>query len=103
MKSEGNELIATNPDKRNLKFNALNAEFDFSKNIIKAHGVRFINVGDATIIPHDGEVIIYEKAEIGSFTQSRILAGRVNKYHELYNCNAKIITGMDFKGSGRRL
>jgi len=100
MKSEGNELIATDLGKKDLKFNALNAEFDFSKNTIKAHGVRFINVGDAAIIPHDGEVTIYEKAEIGSFTQSRILAGRVNKYHELYNCNAKIITGADFKGSG---
>lgn len=100
MTSEGNELMATDPGKRGLRFNALNAEFDFSRNIIKANGVRFINTGDAAVIPHNGEVTIYEKADIASFTKSRILAGRENKFHELYNASVKISSGNKFKGSG---
>lgn len=100
MASIGNELISTHHEKKGLRFSALEAEFDFSNNIIKAGGVRFINVADAAITPYDGKVTIYEKAEISSFTQARILAGRENKYHELYNANVKISTGQDFKGSG---
>lgn len=100
MLSEGNELIATNPDKHLLRFNALNAEFDFEKNIIKANGVRYINVGDAAVIPNNGEVTVYEKAEIEQFTNSRILAGRVNKYHELYNATVKVSTGTRLRGNG---
>ncbi|MEG2071174.1 MAG: hypothetical protein RR034_07360, partial [Bacteroidales bacterium] len=100
MKSEGNELIATDPGKKGLQFNALNAEFDFSKNIIKANGVRYVNSGDAAIIPYNGEVTVYEKARLEIFNQARILAGRENKYHELYNCIAEVMTGNDFRGSG---
>ena len=100
MISTGNELIATNPEKNGLQFNALNAEFDFGKNIIKADGVRFINIGDAALIPHNGEVTIYEKAEIASFNQSRLLAGRANKYHEIYNVSAKINSRTKFIASG---
>lgn len=100
MISHGNELMATDPGKKGLQFNALNAEFDFTKNIIKADGVRFINVGDAAIIPHNGEVTIYEKADIATFSQSRILAGRENKYHEIHNAYVKIVSGNDFRGSG---
>ncbi|MDR2979890.1 MAG: hypothetical protein LBV02_05585 [Bacteroidales bacterium] len=100
MLSEGNELIATNHEKNLLRFNALNAEFDFGRNIIKADGVRFINVGDAAVIPYNGEVTIYEKADIEKFTKARILAGRENKYHELYNATVKVTTGTRFRGNG---
>lgn len=100
MLSEGNELIATNPEKNLLRFNALNAEFDFGKNIIKANGVRFINVGDAAVIPYNGEVTVYEKADIEQFTNARILAGRENKYHELYDSRVKVITGTRLRGNG---
>ena len=100
MISKGNELIATHPEKNGLQFNALNAEFDFGKNIIKADGVRFINIGDAALIPHNGEVTIYEKGDIASFNQSRLLAGRANKYHEVYNVSAKINSRTKFIASG---
>ena len=95
-----NELISTNPDKRNLRFNALSAEFNFSGNVIKADGVRFINVGDAAIVPRDGKVTINEKADIQQLKDARIVAGRVNKFHELYNVSAKITSSQRFSGSG---
>lgn len=100
MISEHNVLTATNPDKKGLHFSALSAEFDFGTNIINADGVRFINSGDAAIIPHDGKVTIYEKARLQPFTNSRILAGRENKFHEIYNANANILTANKFNGSG---
>jgi len=100
MKSSGNELVATNPDKKGLHFNALTAEYNFTKNIIKAHGVRFINTGDAAVIPEHGEVLIYEKADIASLTNARLLAGRENKFHEIYHAGIKIFTATKFRGTG---
>lgn len=100
MRTEGNELIATNPDKRELKFCALSAEFNFGGNVIKTTGVRFIDVCDAAIIPHDGKVTILEKAELEHFNNARLVAGRENKFHELYNVSAQIASSQSFSGSG---
>lgn len=100
MVSKGNELICTDPGMRGLQFCALSAEFDFGKNVINAHGVRFINIGDAAIFPKDGEVTILEQAQIPTLYGSRILAGRGNKFHDIYNCVTTIRTGIDFIGSG---
>jgi hypothetical protein len=100
MKSKGNELMATNPDKHGLHFCALSAEFDFGENIIKAHGVRYIHVGDGAIFPNNGDVTIYEKARLAEFTKSRLLVGRENKYHELYDGRFRIETATKFFGNG---
>jgi len=99
MHSEGNEMYASDPAV-GYRFNAVNAEFDFSTNIINAHGVRYINVGDAAIIPYHGDVTIHEKARMDELHKSRILAGRDNKYFELYNCNSRIQTATKFYANG---
>ncbi|HNY62080.1 MAG TPA: hypothetical protein PLH70_00085 [Bacteroidales bacterium] len=100
MVSQGNELICTDSGMRGLQFCATAAEFDFGENVINAHGVRFIHVGDAAVFPKDGEVTILEEAKIPTLYDSRILAGRKNKFHEIYNCVVNIYTAIDFKGSG---
>ncbi len=99
MHSTGNELYAADPNV-GYQFNAVTAEFDFTENVIYAHGVRFINVGDAAVIPAKGDVIIREKAAMNELKKSRILAGRENKYHELYDCNTRIHTVSKFYANG---
>lgn len=99
MISRGNELYSSDLSK-GFRFTALSAEFDFTKNVIYAHGTRFINVGDAAVIPHDGDVVIRKKAAIDILKNARILAGRENKYHELYNCNVRLQTATKFYGNG---
>ena len=99
MQSVGNELYAVSPN-ANYMFTAVNAEFDFSKNIISAHGVRYINVGDAAITPLHGDVTIRKKAVMDILRNSRILAGRENKYHELYNCTTRVQSATRFYANG---
>lgn len=82
------------------RFGALNAEFDFTQNVIYAHGVRYINSGDAAITPKAGDVTIRLKANMDELHESRILAGRANKYHELYNCNTRIKSATRFYANG---
>jgi hypothetical protein len=99
MQSVGNELYAIAPEV-NYQFTAVNAEFDFAKNIINAHGVRYINVGDAAITPQHGDVTIRKHAAMDILEKARILAGRENKYHELYNCHARIQSATRFYANG---
>lgn len=94
-----NELVSTDPS-IGLHFNALNAEFNYSTNIIHCDGVRFIESGDAAIIPHDGKVTIYEKSRLEQFTGARLLANRTDKYHELHDCTLNVYTATRFRGSG---
>ena len=47
-----------------------------------------------------GEVVIRKKATIDQLKKSRILAGRDNKYHELYDCNVRLQTATKFYGNG---
>lgn len=99
MNSDGNDLYASDPSV-GYRFGVLSAEFDFTKNVIYAHGVRFINTGDAAVIPKNGDVVIREKARMDELKKARILAGRENKYHELYDCNVNIHTATKFYGNG---
>lgn len=100
MVSHGNELTATNTKTHALEFTATAAEFNFKTNVIDCHGVRYINVGDAAIIPRDGDVTILEQAVVKTLTNARIVADRDHKYYELYNCVANIVHADDFRGSG---
>ena len=95
----GNELYAADPSV-GYRFGALSAEFDFTQNVITAHGVRYINVGDAAITPKNGDVTIRKKAVMDPLNKSRILAGRDNKYHEMYNCNTRIQSATRFYANG---
>ena len=83
-----------------INFNLQALDFDFEHNELFARGVRYILSGDAAIIPHNGEVRIYENATFSRLTNARILTSRDNMYHELYNCSVQIENGDDFKGSG---
>ena len=99
MQSVGNELYAVAPYV-DYQFTAVNAEYDFAKNVIAAHGVRYINVGDAAITPQHGDVTIRKNAAMDPLEKSRILAGRENKFHELYNCNTRIHSASKFYANG---
>jgi hypothetical protein len=100
MKSADNLLSSIEQGRRGVSFNLQALDFDFDEYTLSAKGVRFVPVGDAAIIPRNGEVKIFEKAKFQPLTNARILASRDNMYHELYNCLAQIENGDDFKGSG---
>jgi len=100
MNSKENLLSTIEQGRRGVNFNLQELDFDFEKQELIARGVRYIPAGDAAIIPHNGEVIIYEKTAFQKLQNARILASRDNMYHELYNCSVQIENGDDFKGSG---
>jgi len=100
MNSKENMLSSIVQGRSGIGFNVQILDYDFERSELFAGGVRFIPVGDAAIIPHNGEVTIYENAVFPRFTQARILTSRDNRYHELYNCSLQIENGDKFNGNG---
>jgi len=100
IKSKENLLSTIDRGRRSVNFNLQRLDFDFDKNTLVAGGVPYIPVGDAAIIPKNGEVHIHEKATFSPLTDARILTSLNNLYHELHNCSVQIENGDDFKANG---
>lgn len=90
MVSEGNVLTSTHPAQDSLSFSATKATYSLKEYVINAEGVRFIRVADAAVIPYDGKVKVFKKAEIETLHNSRILANVTTKYHEFYDATTTI-------------
>ena len=100
MNSKGNILSTVDQSKRGINFNLHALDFDFEQSKLTAKGVRYIPVGDAAIIPFNGEVTINEKASFPRLSNARILASRENMYHDFYQCAVQIENGNAFRGYG---
>jgi hypothetical protein len=100
MRSHGNELISIHPAQDSLRFTTSKASYDFKKYEITAEGVRFIEVADAAIFPHQGIVKIYRRAEIARLDNSKVLANINTKFHELFKAGINIGSRKTYNGSG---
>ena len=100
MRSFGNELISIHPAQDSLQFTTTKASYDFAKYEITAQGVRFIEVADAAIFPHNGIVKIYKRAEIAKLDNAKILANTTTKYHEIKKAGIYIGSRKSYTGEG---
>jgi hypothetical protein len=96
----GSEFVSTHPNQDSLRFRAPTAEYSTKDHIIHAHEVAGIKVADATITPDSGNVTIRKKAAMDPFTNSRIVANNVTKYHTIYNADLSITSRKNYSGSG---
>lgn len=83
-------FISDKYDQQGLKFISTNALFDINQGIIFAKEVPYIDVADSRIFPYENQVDIHEDADIQRLKQSRIIASRTLKFHELYDGDIKI-------------
>jgi hypothetical protein len=68
--------------------------------VITAKEVKYINVADARIYPDKGDVIIDKDAVMRTFTNAKIIANAITKYHNLYNCTVNVFARKSYAGSG---
>jgi len=97
---EGPEFISVHPSQDSLRFQAPSAKYDLKKYVITAKDVKYINVADARIYPEKGDVIIDKDAVMRTFTNAKIVANSITKYHNLYNCTVNLFARKNYKGSG---
>lgn len=96
----GPEFISTHPAQDSLRFQSPSAKYDLKKYVITAKEVKYINVADARIHPEKGDVIIEKDAVMRTFTNAKIVANSVTKYHNLYNCTVNVFARKKYAGSG---
>ncbi|MFT5156958.1 MAG: hypothetical protein ACI83I_001508 [Bacteroidia bacterium] len=99
-KPEFYTFLSKNPDQKGLKFQSTKALFDMNDGIIYAEEVPYIDVADSRIFPFNGKVVIEKDAYIRPLEQSKLLASRANKYHELYDCKLNVLGRYALTGSG---
>lgn len=97
---EGPEFISVHPKQDSLRFNASSGKYDLKKLVISAKGVTYINVADARIYPDKGDVTVDKGAVMRTFTNSKIIANAITKYHNLYNCTINAYARKNYSGSG---
>ena len=100
LKLEGTEFISVHPRQDSLRFKAPKAKYDLKQKIITAENVKWIRVGDATVFPGDGTVVIKKNAKMQTLENSKIVANNVTKYHTIYNCRTNIYGRRDYVSSG---
>ncbi len=96
----GSEFISVHPKQDSLRFYSPSARYDLKNHIIHCKDVKYINVADARLYPDNGKVVIYKKAELETFKNSKILANVVTKYHSLYKVTASIFGRKNYSGAG---
>jgi hypothetical protein len=96
----GPEFISVHPSQDSLRFQSPAARFDLKKKVITAKEVKYINVADARIYPDKGDVIIDKDAVMRTFTNAKIVANSITKYHNLYNCTVNVFARKNYAGSG---
>ncbi|MDQ3046247.1 MAG: hypothetical protein M3R27_01770 [Bacteroidota bacterium] len=96
----GPEFISVHPKQDSLRFQSPAAKYDLKKYVITAKEVKYINVADARIFPDKGDVIIEKDAVMRTFTNAKIVANAITKYHNLYNCTVNVFARKSYAGSG---
>lgn len=96
----GPEFISVHPSQDSLRFQSPAAKYDLKKYVITAKEVKYINVADARIYPEKGDVIIDRDAVMRTFTNAKIVANSITKYHNLYNCTVNVFAKKKYQGSG---
>lgn len=84
-------FVSNKYDQEGLRFESTNALFDINKGIIYAKEVPFIDVADSRVYPFENKVDIHEGADIQRLKNSRLLASRTQKFHQLFGGDIKIL------------
>ncbi len=96
----GSEFISTHEDQDSLRFISPKANYDLKNYVIKAHGVKYINVADARIYTGDGEVVVEKNADMQVLEEAEIVANVTTKYHTMSDAKVDILAKRDYTAEG---
>ncbi|MCX6258843.1 MAG: hypothetical protein NTW49_13245 [Bacteroidia bacterium] len=97
---DGSKFVSTHPAQDSLSFVASLANYKIKEHLITAYNVRTIIVGDATVLPGDGIVIVEKKAIMRPLENAKIVANNDTKYHTIYNSEVNIFGKKKYEATG---
>ncbi|MFO7656545.1 MAG: hypothetical protein R6W78_05720, partial [Bacteroidales bacterium] len=96
--SVGPTYISVHPRQDSLNFVSPLAYYDYSKNLLKATEVKYIDVADARIYPDKGNVTVESDARMQSLENSRVKANMVSKFHKFHSSTINIYGRKKYDG-----
>lgn len=97
----GSNFFSVHKDQDSLNFMAPKAKFSIKKKTILCREVPHIDCADARIFPDSNLVMIRKNAKMDPLENSKIVANRVNKFHEIYEASTKIKARRDYESEGK--
>lgn len=96
----GSRYISVAPNQDSLQFIAPTARFSLRQHRISAHGVSYIDVADARIVPDKGDIVVEKDAVMEPFKNATITANKVTKYYTIYNADINVTSRINYAGTG---
>jgi hypothetical protein len=96
---ENSLFTSTLTSQYGLKFNGTAAVYDIANLNLKISGVNEIHSADAAIIPNKGLVAVKKDGMLEEFTNAKIIADTLNRYHNLTKASVKINSRISFAGN----
>jgi hypothetical protein len=81
---------STQKGQDSLRFLAESGEYDLSDHVLNLRGIDYIAVGDAHVIPPNGQVVIERDAAMRSLEGAKVFMDSLNVWHELENADVSI-------------
>ena len=99
LKLNGPSYVSNHPGQDSLNFVAPLARFKYDINELNAESVKYLDIGDSYIFPHEGVVQVLEKAVIKPLRQAKILTNKESRHHLMYNANLTVDSRIHYRGA----
>ena len=96
----GTNFYSLHPKQDSLRFNAPKAKYDLKQRSIFCEKVEFLPIADARIYPDSQKVVIRKNAFMEPFSNAKIVANAITKYHTFSKANVEIKARRSFTGLG---
>jgi hypothetical protein len=97
---EGALYVSIDPRQDSLNFVSPVAYYDYVNNQINATRVKYIDLADARIYPHEGHVRVESNNRIKRLEDAEIIANRNSRYHLIHTAGIDIFGKYDYTGHG---
>jgi len=82
-----------------LQFRSLLARYDLKLQTLFCNKVEYVRVGDAKIYPDSMKVVVRKNAVMDPFTNAKIVAPFITKYHTFTNANVTVTSRKKYEGT----
>lgn len=97
---KGALYMSTHKSQDSLRFTSRDMTYSIPDNTMNARHVEYILTADARVLPNEEKVTIREEASMDTLREAKLIAGRDEKYHEIFNADIKVKSRNDYGGNG---
>jgi hypothetical protein len=93
-------FFSTHPKQDSLQFRAPKAKYDLKQKSLFCDKVPYLEIADARIYTDSMKVTIRKNAKMEPFTNARIVANYITKYHNFVKVNVEVTGRRAYSGTG---